>query len=317
MYSHARLCLATFVALTAACGGAGATLDSYSPAAIDTPDHLRDVSNASAAFVGGLYAGIGQNPSTGVGTCPVVHTDGNTTTVSGGCTDAQGNTFAGSYTTVHDPAADSYETHLNGFTSTTVRMCTPAAGGAAIQVTESSTTDGTVRASSTHAMQGSFHVEITSSGNRMDGANCVVSHQTGAVIYDGTWTQSGGDTNMDGRPDRSTWNGNGRVGASVRGVVSAHTTDEVLDGTVCSHEALSGTTQIDSGGHTAVITYDGATDCTQDATVTWTYDGSPRGIVSGVSCGVAHRARGGRSMLVMGLAVAVAAIARRRRARMS
>src|SRR5207237_7006940 len=102
------------------------------------------------------------------------------------------------------------------------------------------------------------------------------------------------------------------------------TNDERLDGTSvggpssfgaadCFSEAHSGTTTLTGGGKTAVITYDGGTDCDEEGTVTWTLDGVDQGEVAGVACtvtGVHGRASG--SLLLAAGAIAIA-LSRRRR----
>jgi hypothetical protein len=90
----------------------------------------------------------------------------------------------------------------------------------------------------------------------------------------------------------TTWNGSGQV---IRdgvlpptGTVDAVTDDQYFDD-VCP-EAASGTTTLQSEGHTAVITYDGATDCDDDAAALWSVDGDDRGTIEGVTCAVSTTA---------------------------
>ncbi|QRK04310.1 hypothetical protein JQX13_29050 [Archangium violaceum] len=61
---------------------------------------------------------------------------------------------------------------------------------------------------------------------------------------------------------------------------------EVVNNAVCDSEALSGSTTIRSGGHTALIQYDGATDCEDASTVRWSLDGKAMAEMEGVRCSV-------------------------------
>ena len=97
----------------------------------------------------------------------------------------------------------------------------------------------------------------------------------------------------------------------------ATTVNEVLDNAVCNSEALSGTTTLTGDGHTAVITYDGATSCDTASTVTWTLDGAPKGVISGSSCSarpLPERGAGWTALPVVALALAQVARRRAKRA---
>ncbi len=299
------------VVVAAGCGGAGGALDSYAPANLGTAIGVAHFQGDSAAALGTIAA-VGQNFTAGTAaTCPAAQTSGNVTTLTGGCT-SSGQTYSGTATITHDTGANAYETHFDHFGVSQPQQCTPTGGGAAVTVMQTQTFSGTVRSSDRHATHGTFHLDLTIESRTPDGA-CTLVPRTGAVVYDGTWDASGGDANGDGVPDHVVWNGRGRVGDSVDGVVSARTTDETIDHPACSHEPLSGTTQLQAGGHTALITYDGATDCVPSATATWTYDGAAMGTLTGVSCGVTRGRADSRAVLGLGLATLIAAAVRRRR----
>jgi len=135
---------------------------------------------------------------------------------------------------------------------------------------------------------------------------------------------SGGVTTIDytgsvegGYEGRTTWNGSGRVERSgvfpPNGSVDATTADQVLD-EACSGQAYSGTTTLQAGDDTAVITYDGATDCDDDQNARLSVNGKDRGLVSGISCAVsALGRRDGAGTWWLSLALATLLGARRRR----
>jgi hypothetical protein len=82
--------------------------------------------------------------------------------------------------------------------------------------------------------------------------------------------------------------GSGRVERegyfSPTGVVEATTADQVVDDAVCSGQPVSGSTTLHAHGDTAVVTYDGATDCDPDQNARLSVNGKDRGLVSGISC---------------------------------
>jgi hypothetical protein len=136
----------------------------------------------------------------------------------------------------------------------------------------------------------------------------------------------GGVTTIDytgsvegGYEGRTTWNGSGRVERDgvypPNGSVEATTADQVLDD-ACSGQAYSGSTTLQAGDDTAVITYDGATDCDDDQNARLSVNGKDRGLVSGISCamGTAGRRAGAPPVeFALALAAIWSGIARRRR----
>jgi len=145
-------------------------------------------------------------------------------------------------------------------------------------------------------------LEIRGSGVTED---CVdVGMLSGFYQYQGSRREEG---------TRTIWNGSGRFGNSETGVFEAATDEEVIDSSVCSDEALSGTTTVTAGSDVMVITYDGETDCDETSTATWTYNGADRGEIEGVSCAVSpgSRARPGLALGMLG-ALLLLGLSRRR-----
>jgi hypothetical protein len=134
----------------------------------------------------------------------------------------------------------------------------------------------------------------------------------------------GGVTTIDytgsvegGYEGRTTWNGSGRVERdgilAPNGVVEATTVDQVLD-EACSGQAFSGSTTLQAGDDTAVVTYDGATDCDDEQNARLSVNGKDRGLVSGISCVVgAVGRRDGAGTWPVALTIAALLCVRRRR----
>ena len=70
------------------------------------------------------------------------------------------------------------------------------------------------------------------------------------------------------------------------GTVDATTVDELVDDATCSGQPVSGTTTLESRGDTAVVTYDGASDCDVDGNARLAVNGDEKGLISSVSCSV-------------------------------
>src|SRR5262249_46753156 len=125
---------------------------------------------------------------------------------------------------------------------------------------------------------------------------------------------------VEGTYDTATvWNGTGTVvrGGLLEpvGTVTATTTDELEDNTVCSGQPSSGQTSIEAGDHTAVITYDGATMCSAMHLAKWSVDGVDKGTVDGVTC-AASRGPGAPGLGAGALGLAAVLVARRRARRL-
>jgi hypothetical protein len=118
---------------------------------------------------------------------------------------------------------------------------------------------------------------------------------------------------------RTVFNGEGHVERwgffPPIGVVDATTVDEVVDNDVCAGQPVSGTTTLRSSDHTAVIVYDGATDCDPDEKAELVVNDEDRGLVSGISCAILEPGANGASPVPAFLLVAAGFAARLRRSR--
>ena len=176
---------------------------------------------------------------------------------------------------------------------TSTVMSTAAIDGTTVLTADA---DGTVH----------FDVDLTITGTGVTEDCEPIEDLSGIYEYRGTVREEG---------ERKTWNGSGRFGTSELGVYEATTENEVLDSTACEHEALSGTTTVTAGSDVVVITYDGATDCEETSTATWSYNGTAQGELEGVECSasLASRARPGLALGALGGALLLAFARRRRR----
>lgn len=304
-------CLLLVACSSSSPGGSTGFINGLPPATIQTATDMKQWSGASApgAYYSGLeplllagLAGTGTGSGSGSGSgapaCPVKTMSGTTSSYEGGCTDSKGRTWFGSATSTGDQTTGGTITY-DGFgydgTNTCMTMMVPV----------HLVFDGTLH--QTIGTQNAFTVDVTTTSDGVDSTTCTTLSAKSAVSYSGSFTPTGADTNGDGTPDGKLWEGAGSFGNTLYGKVSAQTVDEVVDNNVCSHEAASGTTTVNANGHVAVITYDGATDCSTMSTVTWTLDGVDQGTITGVSCN-SGGARGSWP-----LAVALALVLRSRR----
>lgn len=115
----------------------------------------------------------------------------------------------------------------------------------------------------------------------------------------------------------TTWDGSGRVERDgflpPTGAVDVTTQAEVVDDAVCSGAPVSGTTTLRARGDTAVVTYDGASDCDADQKAKLSVNGKDRGLVSGINCAVAGAGRKAPFGSVGSLLVLAALLVFRRR----
>jgi hypothetical protein len=219
------------------------------------------------------------------GTCPTLTMAGTTATYQGGCTDPDGNTWVGKATSTNAAQSTmSGDVSYQGFGFT-------GSNGAA------TTYDGTITATGTNETT-DYAIDLVFTGTGSGSSN------TGGISYSATVVRAG-----SGSAQTKTWNGTGEIGYASLGKVRATTEDEVIQDSACSHKPLSGTTTIVAGPDTAVITYNGAGSCDQDATAPWTLDGAPQDALTRVSCNA-----GGAPGATAGVVVAIALARRRRRA---
>ncbi|HEY8427528.1 MAG TPA: hypothetical protein VIL20_04105 [Sandaracinaceae bacterium] len=265
------------VALACALAGCAPTTD------LSNVDETRAWANTASAL--GVYANLydpiasadGRSPFADP-ECPVVADDGAVHTITGGCTDAMGRTWRGSATVTRDGRV--LEVVLSDFGSE--------------DGSERRTLDGTVSITDESATRRVFVANYTLTGNAT----------TTTYDYEGTVEGS-----YDGP---TTWNGSGTVtrsGEAPSGTVAATTRDQRRDSEVCSNQSLSGTTRIEAGGRVAVVEYDGAADCDDDADARWSLDGVDQGEIAGIACGAGP----GSSSAGVALALAAAGLALARR----
>ena len=300
---------------TSGSNGAGATvLAELDEIAIDSTGRVLAFSMASApnAFMQSYLPVLTADISLQFGgSCPVKAESGDTTTYTGGCTDEEGQTWSGSATVVEGGSGSTIEYDGFGFASTT------SCGGMGYPT--STEWNGRIEMGGTPSPggAGSFETDVRVDLTGPDEDDCTASTFAWAFDYAGTF-EAGPDGDGDSEPDAQIYDGEGEFGIlvvtgdpSIEGRVSAETVDEIVvttftsdtSFTLCQSEALSGTTTIEAGDHTTVLTYDGDTDCDAEPTITWTLDGASQGELAGVGCSIhAARARssGGLAFALLG-----------------
>ncbi len=216
--------------------------------------------------------------------CPATSDDGTTVTIAGGCTDTDGEPWVGTATVVRGAGEDQLDATLDDFGN--VRWA-------------DQTTSGTVAVRAAAGGGHEFTTDIVIEGG-----------MTTRISYDGT-VEGDWDT------PETVWSGEGTVERegvlAPTGRVHVVTIDEVVNDGVCSGQPVSGRTTVSAAGHFATATYDGQTDCDDEKTVAWTFDGEPQGRISGINCTVG---RGGGTAPALSLgALVLVLVARRRRTR--
>lgn len=208
-----------------------------------------------------------------------------------------------------------------GFGTVTVRLsdCEPDGGSARfvhrpsgdrryrykdVVLSESDACDGVSRLDGEVRLDadGAFGLSLVIRSEPRPG-NCNVPPSFMVVEYSGIMTESPDDGRIE-------VNGSGRVGDREHGWVHISTDSQRYDSEICEGEALSGTTTVTSGPHTAVIIYDGLTDCDPSSTATWSLDGEDQGEMDAIGCSTVSAWPG-----VAGLGLAGLALWRRRRRR--
>ncbi|HYO74044.1 MAG TPA: hypothetical protein VEU33_49040 [Archangium sp.] len=274
------------------CGGPAAeALNKYKSASLASETDVREWAERSSApniyatasvavTLVTLTAGsAGEDPN-----CPVKAEDGKTLRLTGGCTDKNGVEWLGSMERVTEEEGESANVRNARYTYDNFGYQKP-------YTCEGKTGHDKVVFHGTSSVTGgksrkefAIDIRLESSGLRDEASgSCDTTNSSGAWEYKGT--VDGADATLG--EGKQTWNGSGRIGYEERGVVEVATKDEVVDGSVCDEEASSGSTTIKSSGHTAVIQYDGATDCEETSTVQWSLDGKASGELEGVSCSAA------------------------------
>jgi hypothetical protein len=183
--------------------------------------------------------------------CPQTSDDGTTLIVTGGCTDTNDRAWQGRATVVREGGARTLT--FDGFNDND--------GTVAVRVLEGPMLEIATR---------EFDVEL--------------------VIGDVTKIRYSGTVEGD-YAGPTLWNGTGRVTRTgfiePTGSVEATTVDEFVDDEVCSGQPVAGSTTLHARNDTAVVTYDGATDCDSEQNASLVVNGKDRGLVSGIACTVA------------------------------
>jgi hypothetical protein len=217
--------------------------------------------------------------------CPVTSDDGTTVTISGGCTEQGGYEWVGSVSAVRSDNGDLSLEFMDYATYSDPEARNTQSGRAEVRRLEDELHE--------------FDVDITLEGG-----------VTTRIDYQGR---------VEGTYDAPTvWSGSGSVSregpANPRGSITASTLAELVDNDVCAGQPVSGETSLKAGGQTAVIYYDGASDCDDTATVRWSLDGEDRGRLPGIVCSVGHAGGHGapRAPLWVALGLLLGFAARRR-----
>lgn len=292
------LAVAGSLAFVVGCDHPSGVLDGYPAGTLETSSDLKYWSSASAPNVfilANTPLSLVALATASDGGCPIKSTSGTVDTYQGGCTDSSGVTWAGSMT-VDNGAPDAGNGSIR-YSDFQLQQSETCGSG---QVLTSSTFRGTFT-QTTSGAQTTFKVDLRLDGKGFDAGTCASTLSTAAIDYTG---QQNTTTNV--------WSGQGRVGYSDRGVVSAETVDELL-GDACATEAETGRTTIHAGANTAVITYDGASKCDSPPAVTWTLNGTDLGEVSGIACASAPGAAVSPAAGLWALAIALALWWRQRR----
>ena len=258
----------------------------------DDPAHVATWANAASAV--GVYAHAYEPLAFADGevafsdpACPATSDDGETASITGGCTDKDGMIWLGSATIIR--SGDDRTLTFDGYGKTS-------------DPGNESTLKGTVNVRLTGPNAHAFDIDLEQTG----GAESVIDY-TGSAL--------------GGYAGRSVWSGSGKVtrGGLIEptGTVEATTTDETLDNEVCSGQAVSGETSLRMGEDEAVVTYDGATGCDEDKAAKWSLNGEDQGLVTGVVCSAAAPGAGARKepLGALFLLMALGAARRAREAR--
>lgn len=287
--------VSSFAVIACDDGPAGEVLSSLPPAEIsaETPP-----SGFSAPLV--FFASMSPLTYITDPSCPTQTEEGDVVVLQGGCTDLQGLEWFGR-ATIPVGMMPSDVTEVNGvvmyedFGNTAPSPCPTAT------TTVRQRSNGTFSLSSNEEVA-SFdaNLVVTTTGVLDD---CEEGERRTAIDYSGTVKVEGNGA--------QTWSGSGSVGSDAVGRYDVRTDAEVINEEICPTEAVSGTTTVTAGEHVAVFTYDGATDCNPESTVTWTLDGVPQGELMYVRCSATPGHADTPVALVVALGVVLARGARR------
>jgi hypothetical protein len=278
---HRRLALLTTALALTACHEPSDSLDAEDVAtwantgsALGVYTHL----HTPIAFA------VGQSPFVDPA-CPTTTDDGTTVTITGGCTDSEGQRFEGDVTITRVDGPRDLDLTYNGYGSSQGEVAR---------------TTGTATVRQLAASQYSYEVNLVQVGG-----------VTTEIDYSGT---------IAGDYDQPTlWNGSGTIIRSgdfePTGTAEAVTVDQRVDDAICSGQSSSGETTIEVDGHVIVVSYDGESDCDEAQAARWSLDGVDRGLVEGITCAVtAGDSRGAGAMLCVLALLGIAGARRRREA---
>jgi MYXO-CTERM domain-containing protein len=291
--------LTLLAALLAGCDGglAAGIIGPLDPAPIDPEEPPTGFSAPQIFVIANLAGSVvqvdGMDP-----VCPMVTRSSGQTILEGGCTDEDGDMWFGR--AVLPPSEGGTTGPTNG-TSTYDGFGSDSLAGCEDQpeARRRQTFDGTVVVTG-DLTSIEYDVDLVVTIEGLD-SDCTSDDGTLGIDYQGS-AAIGDDT--------SEWNGSGSIGSTAFGRYDIETEGEVLDEAICEDEAISGTTTI-TGADVAVITYDGATDCDMESTVTWTLNGEDQGEITGVSCSASQGSNRG-SWIALALAAIGLALRRRR-----
>jgi len=292
--------IAFAAALAAGCGDAGAP----DPASKDVFEELGPASFADAEELGrhhdlnarGAWRSLSEfgieewseDPA-----CPRVTLDGDTVTVEGGCTDAEGKVWSGRATRTGTVESRTWTGAFDGVTVEDTHACDDGS-----VVSEVWRMDGTGSSADRGDGHVAFAVDVRIERTVLEPGTCAdPGVYTTVQLFSGTFDETGGDRTADRAPDRVVWNGRGILGDSDDGVALVETTDVVFEKAVCDSEAISGRTVLTAGGHRAEMRHDGATDCDATQTVKWTYDGRDMGEAEVSACAIRRPGADARALL--------------------
>ncbi len=187
----------------------------------------------------------------GDGECPAVDESGNSTVVTGGCTDASGKVWTGKASHKTDGAVS--RVRLRDFGQGQARLT------------------GTVELEANDRPQFAMNL-------RMEGP----------TLHSGPDAPQWMALDVRGaRETNGAWSGEGDLAAQGKGRVRMKAHDIMFDDKGCGHEPVAGRLELWSGEHHVVVDYDGATDCDPTGTARWSRDGVEQGeldVDGGLDC---------------------------------
>lgn len=261
--------------------------EGYDDADLTDIDVVRDLSSLSALGMVQRYEVLISAPfSSGDPACPQIEDDGaGHLVVTGGCTDTSGVAWTGTLDAVSGKS--SILATLTGFGFSASGDCygTP--------ITVQQAVDGTV---AVEYGSGVLEYDLRGQWPFLNVLNCEVTDANFVLDYDLRFQSVGYE---------SLYSGTGRYADDVYGLVDLQTIGQV-DG-YCFSEPESGVTLLTTADHQAAITYDGAIDCDDPGTATWSLDGAAQGEILGVQCSSVPAAAGWLALAPL------AALIRRRR----